>query len=232
MNVQRFDRLILASKDEESFAAAESSAILSVTRDACRHLNISWVPDRVMWAESYFSGQYAATAVRFPLSFRDVPSDHPAMFGDTLYVAPSMIGRLQPEEWRPIVASSMIYYAKLATRKDIGMIVRVAPFVLLVGAGLYALVLNGLGFLDFTLLFTIAYSAVAIFVGLFLIRPYQRELWLRSDRIAAKYVGYPIMIGVLEKVQGFRISELEGGRFNNLPSLAERIARLRESSSA
>ena len=230
--IERFDRIGLAGKSEETSAAAEASAILALTRDACQHLNISWVPDRVMWAESYFSGQYISTVARYPTSFRDVPSDHPVMFRDALYVAPSMMGRLQPEEWRPIVASSMIYHAKLATRKAIGIIVRLAPFCCTSRSKSLCSGPQGARFLGFHAIVCDRAFGCDIFGVLFLIAPYQRKLWLKSDQIASEYVGYPIMIGVLDRVQGFRISELEGGRFNNLPSLAERIAILRESSNA
>jgi hypothetical protein len=180
----------------------------------------------VSWAEAYYSGEMT-TPRSSPVAF-DVPSDHPVMFSDTLYVASSMMGRLRPEEWRPIVASSMIYYAKLATRKDVGIITRMTLFVLLVGAGLFALLLAGIGFWDFMLLLLAVYLGVTLGGVFLLVNPYLRNLWLKADRIAADYVGHMVMIAVLEKVQGFRITELEGGRFGDKPSLTERIVALRK----
>ena len=178
------------------------------------------------WDDVYYSGD--PTYARGWAVYRDVPSDRPVMHWDTLYVSPSMKERLLPEEWRPIVASSMIYYAKLATRKDIGIITRMTLLLLLVGAGLYALVLAGITFGDFILLLLGIYLGVTIGGVLFLVFPYLRNLWLKSDELAADYVGPLIMIAVLEKVQGFHLADLEGGRLSERPSLVERIAKLRE----
>jgi hypothetical protein len=180
----------------------------------------------VTWDDVYYSGD--PTYARGWAVYRDVPADRPVMHWDTLYVSPSMKGRLLPEEWRPIVVASMIYYAKLATRKDIGIISRIALLLLLVGAGLYALLLAGIGFWDFMLLLLAVYLGVTLGGAFLLVVPYQRKLWLKADRIAAGYVGHMIMIAALEKVQGFRITELEGGRFSDKPSLAERIVKLRK----
>jgi len=150
------------------------------------------------------------------------------MSGDTLYVAPSMKGRLRPDEWIPIVASSMIYYAKLATRKDIGIIARILLAIIPVGAGFYSLYISRIDFLDFLILMTLAWPGVSIPVFFVLIQPYQRKLWFKADRIAADYAGLLNTIGVLEKIQDFHIPELEGGRFNDKPSVSQRIAKLRK----
>ncbi len=82
--------------------------------------------------------------------------------------------------------------------------------------------------LDFVLLLSVAYLGVTMVGLFFLVNPYLRGRWLKADRIAAGYVGPLTMLGVLEKIQGFHLTELEGGRFNDKPSLAERIAKLRE----
>jgi len=160
--------------------------------------------------------------------FQDVPSDHPAMVWDTLYVSPSMKGRLRPDEWIPIIASSMIYYAKLAIRKDVGIIARTLLLLLPVGWGFYSLYVNGLDFLDLAFLMSLAWAGMGTVDLLFLIKPYQRKLWFKADRMAADYAGLSSMIGVLEKIQDFHIPELEGGRFNDKPSVSQRIAKLRK----
>ncbi len=226
VTVNGSDRRDLTSQEDDSLAAAsEASSILVIAKDICEQLRISWVPRRMSWSDLY--SPHDLTDPRSPPVFFDVPSDHPVMFGDTLYVAPSMMGRLRPEEWRPIVASSMIYYSKLVTRKDFGIIIRMAPLVVLVGGSLYALLLAGMDFWDFSLLLVLAFVGVAIMGVFFLIAPYRRKLWLRADRIAADYVGLLVMIGALEKIQAFGIREFEGRRFSDKPSLGQRISKLR-----
>jgi len=200
-----------SEESEDGASLAEASTILTIARDICERLTINWVPLKVSWDPVFYSG-----GSKYP-NFQDVPSDHPVMSGDTLYVAPSMKGRLRPDEWIPIVASSMIYYAKLATRKDIGIIARILLAIIPVGAGFYSLILM-----------TLAWPGVSIPVFFVLIQPYQRKLWFKADRIAADYAGLLNTIGVLEKIQDFHIPELEGGRFNDKPSVSQRIAKLRK----
>ena len=213
---------------DEAYSSAEAVAILAITRDVCQRLGIKWIPENVSWAEVYLPADPTnlPSLESFPF-YQDVPGDHPVMFRDTLYVAPSMQGKLQPEEWRPIVAASMIYYAMLNTKRTLGIALRVMSVVLLVGLGLFALLLAGLGFWAFieVLLFTYLGVTLAAFL---LITPYKKGLWLKADRMAAEYVGPQVMFEVLEKIQEFRITELEGGRTSDKPSLAQRITKLKQ----
>ena len=227
MSTTSTEQVYSTTLSDDAQSSAEASEILAITRDVCQKLGIRWIPDKVSWAEVYLSGDMTSISRTFPV-YSDVPGDHPVMFRDTLFVAPSMMGRLQPEEWRPIVASSMIYYAKMATRKTLGIAVRVTSLVLLAAAGLIALLLAGLGFWDFMLLLLAAYLGVTLGAGFLLVPPYERGLWLKADRIAADYAGPLVMLRALEKVQELHITELEGGRASNKPSLAQRIAKLKQ----
>src|SRR3989442_2625658 len=76
--------------------------------------------------------------------FSSVPSDHPVFREDTLMLAPTMQSRLEPEEWRLILASSLIYYAQLATRKSLGILARIS-LLISVCLPLFSILLSTIG---------------------------------------------------------------------------------------
>jgi len=207
---------------------AEARGILATARDVCHDLGIKWIPNQAAFSEVTMMGD--PTKRHSQPWYRDVPSDHPSMQGDILVVAPSMKGRLSPAEWKPIVAASMIYHAKLNTRKILGIIAMAAPFTIAIGAGILAVLFSpdiNLDFGQFGLLLVAAYLSLTLSPFPFVLW-FERRLWLTADRQAADYAGQQSMIQVLEKVESFKIAELEGGRTNSLPSLAQRIVSLKK----
>ncbi|HZY47068.1 MAG TPA: hypothetical protein VFE96_04655 [Candidatus Bathyarchaeia archaeon] len=206
----------------------EARAILASAQEVRRDFGIKWIPVEVAFSDTYLMGD--VTRPRTNPWYQDVPSDHPVMQGDTLVVAPSMKGRLSPAEWRPIVAASMIYYSKLNLKKNLGIMAIVLPIVLVVSAGILALLVSPnmvIPWNDVGLLLIGAYLGITL-GSYMLVARYERDLWLKADRMAAEYVGPGVMLGILEKVDGFKISELEGSRGSTMPSLAQRIAMLRQ----
>ena len=162
---------------------AETHSILTVAQDVCRDLRIKWIPSKVVFSEVRWGGD-PTQPIHQGFAFRDVPSDHPAMQGDILVVAPSMKGRLSSAEWKPIVAASMIYYAKLNTRKILGIVAMVAPFALAIGAGILAVILSpniNVDFGQFMLLLTLAWLGLTLSPFPFVLW-YERRLWLTADR--------------------------------------------------
>jgi len=207
---------------------AETRGILATARDVCHDLGIKWVPNQVAFSEVTMIGD--PTRRHSQPWYRDVPSDHPVMQGDVLVVAPSMKGRVSPAEWKPIVAASMIYYARLNTRKILGIIAMVAPFARAIGAGILAVVFSSdinLDFGQFGLLLTLAWLGLTLSPFPFVLW-FERRLWLTADRQAADYAGQQFMIQVLERIESFKIAELEGGRTSSLPSVAQRIVSLKK----
>jgi hypothetical protein len=198
----------------------EDITLLSIIEDICRTLDIKWVPKRISWIDSYQSGYTRSGPV-----ISDVPSDHPVFREDTLMIAPSMRGRLEPGEWRPILASSLIYYAQFATRKSLGVLARICLVLAPVLLAFIALLLTvGPNSPGPYLLLGIIGPVAAIIGGFLWVSSYLRQTWLSADRKASNYVGPQVMLATLEKIQGFKIHEIEGGRSNDKPSLSQRIA--------
>jgi len=198
--------------------------LLSIVKDICQTLDIKWVPQKISWVESYQSGNTRSGPV-----FSSIPSDHPVFREDTLMLAPTMQSRLEPEEWRPILASSLIYYAQLATRKSLGILARISlPISVCLLSFIILLLTIGPNSPGPYILLGIAAPIPSIIVGFLLVTSYLKQTRLLADRKASEYVGPQVMSNTLEKIQGFNISELEGGRSNDKPNLIQRITFVRQ----
>jgi hypothetical protein len=102
----------------------EDQGILEVLADLANKLNVS--------ASPVF---YVAWRTMVPLpspsrGFQAVSSDRCVFRNGTVYFAENMKGRLSPEDWRPILASALIY-KKLRGKLAEGIIIRLAPIVVI-----------------------------------------------------------------------------------------------------
>jgi len=107
--------------------------------------------------------------------------------------------KLDPEEWRPLLASSLIYEARLKIRRELATVLAFSP-----------LIIDGLGWLE---LFTLAGISVpwliillvglfpALFLSWFLAQWFSRRLRLGADILAAGHVGRDTLRRVLEKMK-------------------------------
>lgn len=204
------------------------SDLLGLARDICGKLDIRWVPAKIVWTDTYQTGNSRGMPI-----FSSVPSDHPVLTQDMLLLAPSMKGKLELVEWRPIIASSLIYYGKLASRKTLGIIARTVAFLLVpvVGTGILWLFVNSQSQGSYILFLVVSVPVVLVVASIVIVR-YLKRMWLTADRLAAEYVGPLVMLDVLKKIQGFHITETEGGRTSDKPSVTERIAYLNRTTSS
>ncbi len=145
-----------------------------------------------------------------------------------------MKGRLEPEEWTPLLASSIIFYKQLRAQNNKGTLLRFSP-MLIVLAIFLALLAMGPSLpitpVEYIIFGVVAIPAIGIF-SLFRVMQYSKSIGLLADRKAAELVGREQMLGVLQKLDALRQQDfLDGKRrnwvgFGNLPGLSSRVENL------
>jgi Zn-dependent protease with chaperone function len=129
-------------------------------------------------------------------------------------------GRLEPEEWRPLLASSLIYEAKLKLKKTLGIVATAVASIIL---GLAVITLFAL--LDPK---GAVYFVIPAFLGSVVWLLFGIPFRFEADRLATQLVGKEPLIHVLEKINGMELEDKDvGGRLARRPSLEERIENLR-----
>src|SRR5690242_18618260 len=117
-------------------STVDEQALLRIAKELVVQLDIStFRPGSVSWAEDI-----EWTSVDSPpdihieeLSWsylRDVPVGWCVFRWDRVILPTEMKGKLDPEEWRPLVASSLIYEAKLRKGRYFGTIIASIPIII------------------------------------------------------------------------------------------------------
>jgi hypothetical protein len=152
---------------------------------------------------------------------------YPVLDRRQLFLSSILRGRLAPEEWRPLLASSLIFYTKLKERYNLGFLFRMLPAVFLF-----------LGFFALGFVFRPAVDPAVIVgfiiavVGLASVGAYSgirlgRKMFLEADNEAAEIVGRLPFLQTLEKLDSLRQLDEEGRKkwmeYGDHPTLRKRI---------
>jgi hypothetical protein len=213
--------------------------ILDITKELCLQLDIAnYNPIFVSWEGS-------DSRSRVPVEFR---YDECLIERNCVTVSPKMKDVLEPDEWRPIIASSLIFTKKLR-RRGIQWTAIVFAFLLGIAVGLfYALpillpepftaskggstysVSVGAAFAPIMGLFLVTAGTVVISVII------ARRLRVVADEKAADIVSTTSFLTTLDKVSvtmrqtGYRANRTMRGPIPLLPDIQTRIARLKKKS--
>ncbi len=213
----------------------QDQRILEITKNLCQQLNItSYNPNIVSWTALVPRGK----------TYKELPFDECILSKSQVILPAGMRGRLEADEWKPILASELIFSRKLRKTIATGILVRAIPFLIL-AAVLYFLLpavfpqpttfcKNGYcstGPLGSEIFPFVAFLVVSIGTPL-LGMGYSKKVKLRADRRSADIVGTSSFQAVLAKIAsvappgGAQAKRRFGGPVRSLPSLEERIASL------
>ena len=189
--------------------------ILNVTAEFCSRLSITrFRPRQVVWAEWNpvpDSRWLASTLTKSGAPTRErMRSDWAIPYREGIFLASTLKGQLTPKDWKPIIASALIFCFDQSLRgsKLTSMtkwILFVFAYFGLVIAGAFA---GGIFYL------------IALIVGPFLIIPLalvyakksgktQWELFLKADLKAAELVGKEEFLSALQKIDEMRLVDVE-----------------------
>jgi len=224
--------------------AAEEQDILKIAKELIGQLNIySLKPISVSWATDVqvTLPDSEKTAPEFlGMIKREVPNGWCVFTWDRIILPVEMKGRLDPEDWRPLLASSLIYEEQLRNRRDLGFILLSTPvFVDAFGWWeLLAVSIPASSIPVSLLLIDIAGLFAALALTGSLVMRFSRRLRLKADTLAAEHVGRETVERVLEKMKvlglvdpyagvGWNSGYLGSAEFmKGRPTLAERIRNL------
>ncbi len=224
-------------------SATDEQDILRIAQELIEQLNISsFRPVSVFWAD-YVPLTMPDSEKVFPemvgLAIRDVPIGWCVFTWDRVILPTEMKGKLGPEEWRPLLASSLIYEARLSLRRNIGFIFLSTPIIIdAVGWWeLFAVSTAASGIPALLLIIDIAGLFGALLLSGFLVKRFTRRLRLRADTLAAEHVGRETLERVLEKMKTLGLVDTYAGTWgrgypfsselmNGRPTLADRITNL------
>ena len=229
---------------DSQISAADEQDILRIAKDLIQELNISiFRPGSVSWAEDVpwtFVDSEKPVPELTGFVKRDVPIGWCVFTWDRVLLPPEMKGKLDPEEWRPLLASSLIYEAKLRINRYLGIIFVSIPIIIdaLGWWELFAVSTPASGIPALLLILDVAWLFPAFFLSGFLAKWFSRRLRLKADGLAAELVGRETLERVLEKMKALGLVDpyagLTWGRgypfagefMNGRPTLTERIANL------
>lgn len=191
--------------------------LLQEVQDICDALNLSARAKRLTWTNRVGTSRVNSDDFRFGL--------------DLAFFPKPMKGRLQAKEWKPIIASSLIFRKILFKQFPLGLLtIMLGAFLSLIPAGWIALNL----FADNqTVAFFFFWSLMA---GPFVVNRFTRIR--RSQRFTAdletrNVASEDSLVSVLRKIDGMQIQDVRETEnrglsryFSGKPSVAERIANL------
>ena len=224
-------------------SATDEQDILRIAQELIEQLNISsFKPVSVSWAEDLpwtFVDSEKPVPELAGFVKRDVPVGWCVFTWDKVTLPSEMKGKLGPEEWRPLLASSLIYEARLSLRRSIGFIFLSTPIIIdAVGWWeLFAVSTPASGIPGLLLIIDIAGLFGALLLSGFLVKRFTRRLRLRADTLAAEHVGRETLERVLEKMKTLGLVDTYAGTWgrgypfsselmNGRPTLADRITNL------
>ena len=196
--------------------------IASIARDLSQHLGyVVLQPQTASWEKL------------------STPSDHCVVLPDRVVLPLSMKGKLASSDWKPLIASSLIYYHSNQTkrRQRVGLIIALG----LVGLLVFPFVPLSLTYgpkspLPLTVVLAyLSYIWVTILTDLYYFQRYQVGTWLLADRLASeRAIESQALLGVLDRIDRMNLPDIEKRKKAKVPwlwlswrpSISERIQNL------
>jgi len=192
----------------------EDQRIVDIARELCQRLGITRIhPQTVSWREKRGLVRVAPDLVFFAM--------------DNIMLPKSLMGKLEPEEWKPLLASSLIYHWKSQSKVALGMMVRTIPIILLVPIGLLLLdriLSNQFGLFRIILLAVyLPLTVVGILYSQILAYRNMKRVRLDCDRRAAELAGPENLLRALRKIESLGIEKTGTISYLVRPTIQQRI---------
>src|SRR5256885_5413016 len=229
-------------------SSADDQDILRVAKELLEQLTVSgFRPVSVSWAEDVPLTLHDSENILPEMAGvvkRDVPVGWCVFTWDRVLLPTEIKGKLGSEEWRPLLASSLIYEAKLRIKRYLGLIFVSIPIIIdaLGWWELFAVSTPVSGIPALLLILDVAWLFPAFFLSGFLAKWFSRRLRLSADKLAAELVGREALLAVLEKMKALGLVDQYAGLnwgislprkypftmelMNGRPTLTERITNL------
>jgi hypothetical protein len=183
----------------------EDQEILDSARALCLQLGIRGILTRVSWVEK--------------VGGRHLWPDYVFIAGGNVKLSNAMRGKLSPDEWRPLIATGLVFFGLLNRRLRKARLASYLPVLLVYPALL-------LGFVVGSSYFQIVGVAVVslILAQIGLLR-FVKRLWLTSDQHAGAVIGIEQLVNSLRKVQSLQAKPKDRPGLTR-PSIEERVQSL------
>jgi hypothetical protein len=221
--------------------------ILGITKELCQQLNIAdYNPTSVSWSGTVLRGKS-----RYGPIYGTLPWDQCVLGNqetDAMILPEAMHDKVEPDDWRPLIASALFYKKKLRRRIVIGAALGALVPIAIVAALYFVLpilltqptTLTHSGQPDGIVPLGTAIMLTTIPLWLFFITSgtlvlaliYKKRVRLLADRDAADLVGTPLFLAVLAKIAALDINDLgktkhrRGAGVTGIPTLEQRIIDL------
>jgi hypothetical protein len=192
--------------------------VVQQAQDLCKVLNLVYQAKRILWTDPFFSR-------------KKIGSDE-CRFGLDVVAFPGwMRKRLEPTEWKPLIASSFIFRKLLAPQMPWGVALTafVTFWIMVIGGGVFAALFGsnaGTPFLICTLFVAVPFAANGITQA-------RKKQSLKADFLSTKVVEKEVFLSVLRKIDGMGLEDVIqmenrglSRHFSSKPSVAERISNL------
>lgn len=221
---------------------SEDDELWAITRQLCGTLSLDFsIFKGMLWCDFLqeartpqkvrvrtFRGRFIGhmLSAHFPVVF-----DHKVLFREM------MRGKLKPDEWRPLICSSLIFFNKLRLKRYLLTVLALLPFlatltIAVIGLLSYSLNGHALVPLEVNILLFVIFLVSPFFPGAYLLRRFDRGLVLLADRKTSVLLGNEDFLRVLQRIDAMRQSDLLSGKVDEwrdfvfVPSLSRRIANL------
>ncbi len=168
-----------------------------------------------------------------PLGRSAVPisSDWCFFFRHAIVMPARMVGKLTPDEWRPLIGSSILYQKRLRRSADLrqALYIVLPTFLALLSSGIIVGILK----INWASLIVLLLIIPIFVVGNRRSRPYLKKAMLEADTKASALTGKESFLEVLRKIDTMRQRDAEMSKADErsrrrlaLPSLVERVDNL------
>ena len=169
-------------------------------------------------------------------STRSVPSDWCMFLRNSMILPARMMGKLSVEEWRPLIASSLVFDKKIKrSMRGTTFLLTGLPLIVSLGGTITVAILLQMSWIIF--LYPAFLFPLAILGG----RRYNADLKrarLEADSQTSAVVGKDPLLQVLKKIDMVGLDDIDrlksgrgGRRLASLPSITERINKILQVSS-